>query len=255
VLEAYERHARPGEPLGVFGDALPVLRYQSSPRVVYFDEPAAALELLAPSRQPRGFLALRDSELWRLNAAHRASTNPRSNLLVLDARKSELVLSTSRLAPGERDRNPFREFFPDVAPEPDHPMQVELGGRLELVGWELRDLGGELARQVIAGEPYELSLFFRVLAPLSHDWQIFVHVDGFQQRLNADHAPLAGLYPSSAWLAGDWVRDRHRLRVDASFLPGVYGVHAGLYRGAERLPVTRGAPSSARIFLGELRVD
>jgi hypothetical protein len=73
--------------------------------------------------------------------------------------------------------------------------------------------------------------------------------------LNADHAPLAGLAPTSSWLADDWVIDRHRLRIDASFLPGVYGVYAGLYRGEQRLNVTRGAAGADRVFLGELRVD
>jgi hypothetical protein len=255
VLAAYERRARGQEPLVLLGDVLPVARYGSARPLIRVEDVETALSFLDPKREQRAFVALRASELSRVNAAFRARAMPRSNLLVLDAEPSELLLATNRLLPGERDKNPFRELFPERAPLPARPLAAELAGKLELFGWEIRDLEGRLRDAVIGGEPYELSLFFRVRAQLSEDWEIFVHVDGFQQRLNADHAPLAGLAPTSSWLVDDWVIDRHRLRIDASFLPGVYGVYAGLYRGEQRLSVTRGAAGADRVFLGELRVD
>jgi 4-amino-4-deoxy-L-arabinose transferase-like glycosyltransferase len=255
VLAAYERRAREQEPLVLLGDILPVARYRSARPFIRAENVETALSFLDPKRKQRAFVALRASELARVNAAFRARARPRANLLVLDAEPSELLLATNRLLPGERDQNPFRELFPERAPVPARPLSAELERKLELFGWELRDLEGRVRDSVIGGEPYELSLFFRVRERLSEDWKIFVHVDGFQQRLNADHAPLAGLAPTSSWLADDWVIDRHRLRIDASFLPGVYGVYAGLYRGEQRLSVTRGAAGADRVFLGELRVD
>jgi hypothetical protein len=255
VLAAYERRARGQEPLVLLGDVLPVARYRSARPIITAAGIEAALSFLDPQRKERAFVALRASDLGRVNAAFRERARPRSNLLVLDAEPSELLLATNRLSAGERDQNPFRELFPEHAPVPARPLSAEFARKLELLGWEVRDLSGRPCDSVIGGEPYELSLFFRVRDRLSEDWQIFVHVDGFQQRLNADHAPLAGLAPSSSWLAGDWVIDRHRLRIDASFLPGVYGVYAGLYRGEQRLNVTRGAAGADRVFLGELRVD
>jgi hypothetical protein len=255
VLAAYERRARGQEPLVLLGDVLPVTRYGSARPIITAAGIETALSFLDPQRKERAFVAFRASELAQLNTAFRERARPRANLLVLDADPSELLLATNRLLPGERDQNPFREFFPERAPVPARGLSVELDRKLELFGWEIRDLEGRLRDSVIGGEPYELSLFFRVRERLREDWEIFVHIDGFQQRLNADHAPLAGLAPTSSWLADDWVIDRHRLRIDASFLPGVYGVYAGLYRGEQRLSVTRGAADANRVFLGELRVD
>jgi hypothetical protein len=255
ALAAYERRARGQEPLVLLGDVLPVARYRSARPIITAADLETALSFLEPQRKERAFVAFRASELSRVNTAFRARTRSRANLLVLHAEPSELLLATNRLLPGERDHNPLRELFPERAPLPARPLSAELDRKLELLGWEIRDLKGRLCESVIGGEPYELSLFFRVRDRLSEDWQIFVHVDGFQQRLNADHSPLAGLAPTSSWLVGDWVIDRHRLRIDASFLPGVYGVYAGLYRGEQRLSVTRGAAGANRVFLGELRVD
>ena len=255
VLAAYERRARGQEPLVLLGDVLPATRYRGARPFITADGVETALSFLDPKRKERAFVALRASELAHVNAAFRARAWPRSNLLVLGAEPSELLLATNHLLPGERDQNPFRGLFPEHAPEPAWPLSAELDRKLELTGWEIRDLEGRLRDSVIGGAPYELSLFFRVRERLGEDWKIFVHVDGFQQRLNADHAPLAGLAPTSSWLAHDWVIDRHRLRIDASFLPGVYAVYAGLYRGEQRLRVTRGAAGADRVFLGELRVN
>ena len=54
----------------------------------------------------------------------------KSNLLVLDAEPSELLLATNRLLPGERDKNPFRELCPERAPLPEGPLpEITTNGR------------------------------------------------------------------------------------------------------------------------------
>lgn len=271
VLAAYERRARGSEPLAVMGDGLAAVRYRSE-RVQMLREPAEAARFLregakgarnatpntpnTPDTPPeRRFLALPQKELAELNALFRAASSPRENLPILDISPSDVVLASNTLLPGERDWNPFKSYFSSSPPAPRHAISAELGGKLELAGWSIETFDQRPAHGLIAGETYDLVLYFRVLAALEQSWNVFVHLDGFQQRFNADHAPLDGRYPTTLWLPGDWVIDTFRLHVDASLMPATYAVYAGMYRGDVRMVVSRGAARDDRIFLGALRID
>ena len=60
---------------------------------------------------------------------------------------------------------------------------------------------------LVPGDVSEVKLYFRVLQPLGEDWQIFVHAedpDGKVQRANFDHAPKR---PTSSWRPGETIED------------------------------------------------
>ncbi len=50
--------------------------------------------------------------------------------------------------------------------------------------------------------------------------------------------PLAGRYPTSEWLSGELVRDRHTLDVPVESPPGHYRLIVGIYRAADRVRLT-----------------
>ncbi len=255
ALAAYRKRARPGDTLGLLHGSLPAARYELEAPVTALDGLGRALNFLDSGSGGRRFVALAPSELGALNAAFRARTTPRRNLPVVDT-TNETWLVVDRLLPTELDLNPLRAAVLGARPkEPARVLDAELAPALALVGWELRDREGVVQSEVIAGEWYDLYLFFEVRSRLERAWRIFVHVDGFQQRFNVDHEPLAGSYSTDAWLPGDWIVDRHRFRVDTELAPGSYSVYTGLHIGEERLPVTRGSAGADRIFLGVLRVD
>lgn len=255
ALAAYRKRARSGDALGLLHGALPAARYEHAAPVTALDGLGQALNFLDSGSAGRRFVALAPSELGALNAAYRARTTPRRNLPVVDT-TDETWLVADRLLPSELDLNPLRAAILGSRPqEPARVLDAELAHALALVGWELRDREGVVQSRVIAGEWYDLYLFFEVRSRLERSWRIFVHVDGFQRRFNADHEPLSGSYSTDAWLPGDWLVDRHRFRVDTELAPGNYSVYAGLHVGEERLPVTRGSAGADRIFLGVLRVD
>ena len=88
------------------------------------------------------------------------------------------------------------------------PLTVKSGanfeGKVEVVGATLQP------GRVVPGEPVRVTLFFKVLAPLTEDYLVFVHVEdaaGRSERLNLDHRPASGLYPTSAWRVGETVKD------------------------------------------------
>lgn len=96
-----------------------------------------------------------------------------------------------------------------VAP-PAPPAEVRNGanfdGKIELVGAVLNP------GRVQAGESLKVTVSYRVLEEVQADYMIFVHVediDGRVDRINADHAPAGGTYPTSRWKKGDVVKDEY----------------------------------------------
>ena len=173
---------------------------------------------------------------------------------MLDADSSEILLAANRLPASERNQNPLMDFVLDRAPSPGHPLDVELAGKLRVLGWDVTDDEGVRVDIIAPGERYELAIYYRVDARISGNWEAFVHVDGFQRRYNADHQLLAGRYPLSLWLPGDFIVDRAVLRLEPNFTPGTYRVLFGLYSGERRLEVRSGKHEENRIVAGTLIV-
>ena len=87
------------------------------------------------------------------------------------------------------------------------------GGQIRLIGYSL-DANG-------------LTLCWSALQTISDDYTVFVHVLDQQGRSlsNADSQPRAGQYPTSAWLPGELIEDRHPLVVPAGAT-----IQVGLYK-------------------------
>jgi hypothetical protein len=252
-FDAYRRFARAGEPLGLLGSDSAVARYQAGVSARELHDVDQAIDWLLKSGERR-FIALRSAELAGLNAAYRARSKPKTNLPVLDADSSEILLATNRLPEGELDRSPLRDFVFDRAPSPGHSLDVDLAGKLRVLGWDVTDEDGARVDSIVPGERYEFSVYYRVDARISGAWEAFVHIDGFQRRYNADHPLLAGRYPLSLWLPGDYIVDRAVMRLEPNFAPGTYRVLFGLYTGERRLEVRSGKHEDNRIVAGTLIV-
>ena len=86
-------------------------------------------------------------------------------------------------------------------------------------------------------QQFEITLYWKTLAPLSDEepYIAFLHVldQTGQMVTQSDVPPARGLYPTSAWQAGEVVRSWHTLQ-------------AGLYRPSDgtRLPVTTASGES-----------
>jgi RNA polymerase sigma-70 factor (ECF subfamily) len=73
--------------------------------------------------------------------------------------------------------------------------------RIELVGWAL-------PAHARVGEPIEVTLVFRVTAPIAHAWKMFAHFDSGAHRHNADHTAVSDTCITSTWQPGDVLVDR-----------------------------------------------
>lgn len=116
-----------------------------------------------------------------------------------------------------------------IAPQPDELGNVY--GRFD-VGWkrgiELRDVQRD--REAAAGDTLDLALTWHALEQMDRPWTVFVHVVDAQGTIVAERnaEPRDGLFPTDAWVRGDWVRDLKQ--VPLTGVPaGTYRIEIGVY--------------------------
>jgi hypothetical protein len=252
AFAAFHRFASRDEELGVLGPSRSTAPYYAGKAVTTLEGVADADEWLARAGKRR-YLVLRASELAELNAAYRARHAPK-NLPILDATSSEALLAVSRLKQGEQSQNPLDRVLLSSAPRPLVRLDANLGGLLEVLGWEITNLDDEPVRSVEPGKRYRFVIYYRVQSRMSGNWETFVHIDGFQRRFNADHPTLGDRYPFKLWRPGDDIADRHEFTLEPNFTPGEYRVYFGLYSGSRRLAVRRGKAQDDRIEAGRVLV-
>ena len=101
---------------------------------------------------------------------------------------------------------------------------ANLEGKVEIVGATLNP------GKAMPGETVRVTVFFKVLEQMDQDYMVFVHaddVDGRTDRINADHKPAGGNYPTNQWKKGETVKDEFSLYVP----PGMPVRGLSLYLG------------------------
>ncbi len=172
---------------------------------------------------------------------------------VVDDTSARYIMLSNRLGPGERDLNPLRLYVSDKPPTPAHPLSINFDNKVELIGWD--------APAAISGhQDFKLKLYFKVNAPLPGSYKIFVHIDGAGTRINGDHVPLDGKFPTNYWVVGSYITDEHTIKPsdnNTATAPssGFYQIYVGMYLGSERLKIANG-PSDGdnRARLGGITV-
>jgi 4-amino-4-deoxy-L-arabinose transferase-like glycosyltransferase len=251
--EAFRRFARPGEPLGMVGSTGTLASIYAGRGVVSFRGAEDAYRwLLEPGG--RRFLVLRSDGLASLNSRFRSRVSGRSNVPVLDAHSSEILLASNQLRPGEKSENPLDAYLLGAEPQPTRRLDANLGGQLDVLGWDVTDLDDRPVKDVVPRRRYRFVIYYRVVERISGAWETFLHIDGFQRRFNGDHKTLDGKYSFALWQVGDLIADRHEIELEPNFTPGNYQVFFGLYSGSRRLPVKRGAHHEDRVQGGTLAV-
>jgi 4-amino-4-deoxy-L-arabinose transferase-like glycosyltransferase len=256
VFEAYRR-ACPGAPLALLGVGGRTSAYYAGGQPQTFGDPTSAYHWLAAGGAQRRCLALKAEELPRLNQLWRQRADePRTNVPIVDAKSSQILLAASSLAPSDKNENPLSEFVLSTPPRPWRRIEANLEDKIEVLGIDIVDDRGRLVDFVSAGRDYHLRTYYKVLAPVTTEWEAFVHIDGYHRRHNGDHKPLSGKYPMSLWLVGDLLVDDSDFKLEPNFTPGTYQIFFGLFVGDTRLKVLNGPNDGEnRINGGDLRVQ
>jgi len=134
---------------------------------------------------------------------------------------------------------------------------AQLDGKVELSGAQIQPA------QLVAGEPVKMTLFFKVLETVPNDYVVFVHiedVDGRAERINIDHRPMGGNYPTTQWKKGEVVRDEFGILIPAGMPIRGVNVYTGLWdpQTDKRMKVTNATAiktdGADRILVGAIPV-
>lgn len=256
VFETYERSHKSDEPLALFGVGGRTAAYYAGGQPMSFTDPARAYEwLMAGGEGHRRFLAMRSDELSKLNQIFRDHSTPRQNLPIIDSRSSQILLVASSLD-GDKNQNPLGKIILSAPPKPQHVLDVNMEDKLAVLGYDVTDQAGKLVDVVAPGRKYRMRTYYRVLAPVTTEWEAFIHIDGYHRRHNGDHKPMEGKYPFGLWLKDDLLVDDYEFGLEPNFSPGSYTIFFGLFVGETRLKVKSG-PSDGdnRINGGQVRVQ
>lgn len=270
-----------GAPIGLLGVNARTAAYDlGNAQPVAFNDGRSAYEWLsgatgsAPGQ--RRFLALKADHLAEVNFLWRQKAEPKSNLIILDGRTSQVLLA-SNLSPNGYNENPLNRMVLDGVPTattncesptgnicvPSHPLDCDIDGKLACVGWELMDGSGKPVAAVTSGQRVKLRLIYRVTARVTGGWQIFIHVEQpgtATARKTWDHVPLQGKYPMDDWLPGDVIVDDSEFNLEPNMPSGrAITILTGLFSGNTRLPLLRGPDAGPeaegmRLVLGSVPV-
>lgn len=111
-------------------------------------------------------------------------------------------------------------------PSPQHELSALLEGGIELTGYDLA-----LSGEPMAGDSITVTLYWQAHETVANDYTAFVHLMDDQGRVAVqdDNEPDHGNYPTSLWMQGDAVVDRHTLFVEDNLPAGEYRLVAGMY--------------------------
>ncbi|MFH1086065.1 MAG: glycosyltransferase family 39 protein [Chloroflexota bacterium] len=126
-----------------------------------------------------------------------------------------------------------------VAPAAQVQLNLPLGELATLVGYDLE------AAQIEAGQPLTLTLHWRAEGASATGYVVFAHLLDEAGRLIAQHdaPPANGERPTTGWVRGEYIGDRHVLAWVEDAYQGAAAIEVGLYDplSMERLLAPDGA--------------
>ncbi len=130
-----------------------------------------------------------------------------------------------------------------TAPQVARPLDINLGDKARLVGYDLRDAVGE-SLSVKPGDTLHLTLYWQSLAQFDKSYTAFVHLLDAEGNIwgQRDSIPGGGELPTTSWAPGEFLTDEYAIPVMPDAPAGKYTLALGLYDAEtwQRLPV-RGA--------------
>jgi hypothetical protein len=133
----------------------------------------------------------------------------------------------------------------------DHPMDVQLGDQIRLLGYGLS------SKEVTAGETLTVTLFWQSDGPLAGDYHVFTHLQSADASMVSQHdsVPVNGERPTWSWQDMEVLRDEHPLVIGQDLPGGTYTLSVGMYDypSGVRLPVT--GPHGERLAEGRIVLE
>ena len=249
AVSFYKQHAKEGEELLTYRVRGEIGRFYGIENI---REVSSQSALFKEMDKPKRVFALYGREdNPSLNLSYKEKKH--DHIYVPEASTWRFLLASNKPLPGIKQSNPIEDIVRTVPPEPEYHVYANLENKVEYIGYSLEtkheaDWAGAL-------EKFVYTSYWHCTDKIPGSYKFFIHVDGFGLRLNGDHEPLEGLYPTRYWRAGDYLMDRFEMQVPIHFRAGDYTIYVGLFQGERRLKQVAGPTSGDnRIQGGILRV-
>ncbi len=119
--------------------------------------------------------------------------------------------------------------------------RARFGDSAMLIGYDLHSSPASAEGAPTASRTLTVTLYWQALAPMPTRYKVFVHLVGANEQIvtQRDSEPGDGTLPTTAWLQGEYLTDRHTLELDPQTPPGNYSIYIGLYdpRNSVRLTI------------------
>jgi mannosyltransferase len=113
------------------------------------------------------------------------------------------------------------------------PLDVRLGGNIQLLGYVLRDREGTARDRLElgAGDQVRLTLYWRAESSVDKNYVVFTHLLDSTGWLRGqqDNQPREGTFPTRAWVPGAWIVDVYRITVPPDAPSGEGLLEIGMY--------------------------
>jgi hypothetical protein len=133
------------------------------------------------------------------------------------------------------------------APEVQQPLEVHLGGKVRLLGFDLAKGPRESAKpsegriEVKPGDSLHLTLYWQALAPMDISYTVFTHLLDGNNVIWGQHdsMPGGGSLPTTGWVVDQVIEDQYLITVQPDAPIGEYHIEVGMYDAAtgQRLEV------------------
>ncbi|MBI2862258.1 MAG: hypothetical protein HYX89_05520, partial [Chloroflexi bacterium] len=119
-----------------------------------------------------------------------------------------------------------------------------------LLGGEIAFLGYDLALPasgVSSGATVPITLYWRADSEMDRSYKVFVHLLAADGHLvtQSDGVPAEWSLPTTAWLLGEYVIDRHQLAIPSTTASGSYQIVVGMYNAETGQRLSISPPSEA----------
>lgn len=110
-------------------------------------------------------------------------------------------------------------------PEIVNPLEYNLDNKAHLLGYEIEPL------HTYPGETVHLTLYWQAGFAGGKNYTVFTHVIDKEGRMWAgqDNWPRQGQFPTSLWLAGEFITDVYDIELPGDIPPGSYRIEVGMY--------------------------
>jgi hypothetical protein len=115
-----------------------------------------------------------------------------------------------------------------VAPSVPHALEATFDNRIKLLGYDVRT---DSQRHTV-----QAMLCWKALAQMDTSYSVFVHLLDNKNNVVAsgDAVPGNGEFPTTGWIDGEYITDRHVFSLSSDLPSGTYQIEIGLYDPATR---------------------